>query len=352
MKIKSIQSYLRKMALTKPYSIAGYTFSDVSLGFVEVELENGVIGYGTASPAEEVVGETAEMSVQHLQTEFVQNLIGRNIEDFQQLITETRVHFQHLPGTQAAIDIALHDAYGKWKNQSIVAIYGRKIDALPTSVTIGLMPIHEALKEAEEFKKLGFRILKVKTGENVAEDIEKVIKLHEQFGNNLTIRVDPNQGYSIQDLNQFIAKAGHLVELIEQPLAIGFENELATINHPAIMGDESITDAEAAQKFSINPKPFQIYNIKLMKSGGIQGALEIAHIAKKSNIDLFWGCNDESILSITAALHAAYSMPNTKYLDLDGSLDLAEDLVSGGFEINDGLMKINENPGFGVNKIL
>ena len=118
------------------------------------------------------------------------------------------------------------------------------------------------------------------------------------------------------------------------------------------MGDESITDAEAAQKFSINPKPFQIYNIKLMKSGGIQGALEIAHIAKKSNIDLFWGCNDESILSITASLHAAYSMPNTKYLDLDGSFDLAEDLVSGGFEINDGLMKINENPGFGVNKIL
>jgi L-Ala-D/L-Glu epimerase len=42
------------------------------------------------------------------------------------------------------------------------------------------------------------------------------------------------------------------------------------------------------------------------------------------------GCNDESIISITAALHMAYACPNTKYIDLDGSFDLMEDLVTGG----------------------
>jgi L-alanine-DL-glutamate epimerase-like enolase superfamily enzyme len=88
-----------------------------------------------------------------------------------------------------------------------------------------------------------------------------------------------------------------------------------------------------------------------MKAGGIQGALEIAHIAQESQIDLFWGCNDESILSITAALHAAYAMPNTKYLDLDGSFDLAEDLVTGGFVLRDGFLEVLDRPGFGVNRI-
>lgn len=86
MKIVAVRSYLQHMALTKPYSIAGYTFSDVSLAFLEVELANGIIGLGTASPAEEVVGETAEMSAANLASEFVQKLVGRDIEDFQQLI--------------------------------------------------------------------------------------------------------------------------------------------------------------------------------------------------------------------------------------------------------------------------
>jgi L-alanine-DL-glutamate epimerase-like enolase superfamily enzyme len=88
-----------------------------------------------------------------------------------------------------------------------------------------------------------------------------------------------------------------------------------------------------------------------MKCGGLMNAKEIAMIAQNASIDLFWGCNDESIISITAALHAADSCPNTKYIDLDGSFDLAKDLVTGGFSIEDGVMKINNNPGFGFNLI-
>jgi L-alanine-DL-glutamate epimerase-like enolase superfamily enzyme len=84
-----------------------------------------------------------------------------------------------------------------------------------------------------------------------------------------------------------------------------------------------------------------------MKCGGLKGAFEIANIAQQAGISLFWGCNDESIISITAALHAAYACSNTRYIDLDGSLDLAEDIVKGGFEIRDGLMLPNEKPGFG-----
>ena len=63
-----------------------------------------------------------------------------------------------------------------------------------------------------------------------------------------------------------------------------------------------------------------------MKCGGITSGRKIANIALLNGIDLMWGCNDESIISISAALNAALSFPNTKYLDLDGSLDLAKDL--------------------------
>ena len=64
-----------------------------------------------------------------------------------------------------------------------------------------------------------------------------------------------------------------------------------------------------------------------------------------------WGCNDESIISISAALNTALSFKNTKYLDLDGSFDLERDVVIGGFSLKDGLMKPLDKPGLGVELI-
>jgi L-alanine-DL-glutamate epimerase-like enolase superfamily enzyme len=71
-------------------------------------------------------------------------------------------------------------------------------------------------------------------------------------------------------------------------------------------------------------------------------------IAQNANVELFWGCNDESIISITAALHAAFACPTTKYLDLDGSFDLAEDVVKSGFILEGGNLRLNGKAGLGL----
>jgi L-alanine-DL-glutamate epimerase-like enolase superfamily enzyme len=351
MKIVAIRSYLKHMALTKPYTIAYNTFTDVSIAFLEIELENGMVGYGTGSPAEDVVGETTQETVQNLQSDFIQQLVGRDIQSFQQIIFETNNYFNHKPGTLAAVDLALHDAFCKFINCSVAQYYGQKIKALPTSVTIGIKNVQDTLLEAAGYKDLGFKILKVKTGLDVDEDIERVLKLKEKFGNHFKTRVDANQGYSLQDLKKFIdATRNADLELIEQPMKVGVEAELISLSwadRALLAADESLKDPQAALQLASSDKPFGIYNIKLMKCGGLMGAHGIATIAQNASIDLFWGCNDESILSITAALHFAYSCPNTKYIDLDGSFDLAEDIVKDGFTLIDGEMHINNNPGFG-----
>ena len=356
MKIKYIRPYIKEMPLTKPYTIAYSTMSDVALVFLEIELENGIIGMGSASPAESVVGENPQQTLQNLETHFVQELIGRDIRHFRQIIFEATRHFTHLPGTIAAIDIALHDAFAKYLGISVVDFYGRKIKSLPTSVTIGIMNPSQTLEEAENYYQLGFKILKVKTGLNIEEDIERILLLQERFKNNMIIRVDANQGYSKEDLQKFIKATNKKpVELIEQPVPVGKESLISSLGTEVtryIAGDESIKDASAALAFCAVPKPFGIFNIKLMKCGGLLGAFSIADIALNGGIELFWGCNDESLLGITAALHAAYACSNTRYIDLDGSFDLAEDLVTGGFSLSDGYMLINDQPGFGTHKII
>ena len=111
--------------------------------------------------------------------------------------------------------------------------------------------------------------------------------------------------------------------------------------------DESLHGPSDALQLAVGAQ-FGIWNIKLMKCGGITGALAIADTAQMVGVDLMWGCMDESVISISAALHTGYSCPTTKYIDLDGSFDLSKDVVRGGFRLYDGFLHLLDEPGLGV----
>lgn len=93
MKIKSIQSSLHHLPLTKPYTIAYKTIVDTEIVLLEIALENGIIGLGAANPFEEVVGETPQQTFELLQNGFLDNFIGKDIEDFLDLITLAAAHY-------------------------------------------------------------------------------------------------------------------------------------------------------------------------------------------------------------------------------------------------------------------
>ncbi|MFN8888566.1 MAG: mandelate racemase/muconate lactonizing enzyme family protein, partial [Cyclobacteriaceae bacterium] len=248
-----------------------------------------------------------------------------------------------------------YDAFTKFLGVPLVKFLGQKIHSLPTSNTIGIKNVEETLKEAQEYGERGFTVLKVKLGIDVAEDIERIVKLREKFGNKFVIRIDANQGYSVAQTIEFYNKTKHLaVELIEQPLPAKAINEMRTLPdeiRQILAADESLLTPKNAFELVKEPRATGIFNIKLMKCGGISQGLKIADIGLNAGVDLFWGCNDESIISITAALHLAFSCANTKYIDLDGSLDLARDVVKGGFILKDGVMYCSDKPGLGVEKI-
>ncbi len=243
MNITAIESFIQQLPLKKPYTIAYNTYDSVSIVFTKITLANGIVGIGTASPAEDVVGESPEQTLINLESDAVQSLVGADIRSFLSIITDIRKTFAHLPGTQAALDIALHDAFGKWAGISIAHFYGVKRNALPTSVTIGIKNIADTLAEANDYFANGFSVFKLKTGLSVDEDIEKTILLHEKFKGKIQIRVDANQGYSLADLTKFMNATQSIpLELIEQPLKVGNEEELISLSQEQrkkLVADES-----------------------------------------------------------------------------------------------------------------
>lgn len=355
MKITAVKVWKENLELTRPYTIAYRTIDKVENIFVTIEGANGMQGIGAASPAVYVTGEVFEDSLKLLQTELPACCEGQDIRHLSAILRSVQAKLAGHPAALAAADIALYDLFTQYLKVPLVKYLGQCHKGLPTSVTIGIMSVEESLEAAKEWLDQGFQILKVKTGNEVERDIEVVRKLREQFGQDFGIRVDANQGYDLTGLDQFLQGVSTLdLEFVEQPLPRGKFNILQTADEnirQQCAADEDLHDPKDAIPLLASPMPYGIFNIKLMKCGGIQPALSIADMANHSGRHLMWGCNDESIVSITAALHTALACPATRYIDLDGSLDLARDVVSNGFILENGIMYPNDKSGLGVTQL-
>ena len=352
MKISKATYWTEQLSLTRPYTIAYERIESVENLFVCLQAEDGSIGLGVASPAEDVTGEGIQQCRQALSGNLESLLHGSDIRYLRSILRDIETAIPGAPAARAAIDMALHDLWAKHLGLPLVDLLGRVHRSLPTSITIGIDSVEASLEEADEYKRCGFRILKVKIGKSVAEDVERLHRIRQKMGPDIAIRVDINQGFSVDQFENFLQQTASLeLEFIEQPLKADDLDNMRRMPPAArskAAADESLLDARHALVCLEHPRPFGIFNIKLMKCGGIVPGLQIADIANLAGIDLMWGCMDESIVGIAAALHAALASPATRYLDLDGHLDLARDLVRGGFVLKDGELSLTDKPGLGV----
>jgi L-alanine-DL-glutamate epimerase-like enolase superfamily enzyme len=351
MKIKKIHIEKVDLGLVNTYTIAYKTVDAVHAIVLKIETQSAV-GLGSCNPSKYVVGEDVHETFELLNNENWDWLIGQDVRQIYGLLDQVYTKFKAHPGVTAALDIALLDLFGKAMNIPLVDFWGRKYSKMLTSMTIGIMDTDATCVQAKKEIASGFKILKIKTGSNLEEDFEKIAKLRETIGSDILIRVDANQGYDLNAFKTFFhAVEKYNLELIEQPLSVQDHFQLAQLDETytqTVAADESIVNSKnALDIISKANNSCQIFNIKLMKTGGVKEALNVAQIAKLSNKDLFWGCNDESVISISAALHAAFSCAHTKYLDLDGSIGLLSDPAEAGFLIEDGYLIIQDKPGFG-----
>lgn len=352
MKIVSIASRTEQFPLTRPYAISYKSLDAVTNVIVELRTEGGRVGLGAASPSPFVTGETVEICAAALAPARIAFLFGRDVRTLPLLCRELERRLPEAPAARAALDMALHDLLAQGLGLPLVELLGRAHDALPTSITIGLMGIDETLAEAREYLGRGFRCLKVKLGREIGEDVTRIVRLRETIGSAATIRVDANQGWSRGDLARFLRETTRAnVELIEQPLPAADLDSLRAVpeaDRARLCADEALCTPADAWALARPPAACGSFNIKLVKCGGIRPALRIAEVADLAGIALMWGCMDESVISIAAALHAALACPATRYLDLDGHLDLSRDVASGGFTLQDGIMRTTDRPGLGV----
>ena len=345
--ITDVSIFRRDFQLRNP-SVVAYEALDVAPNIaVRVELANGLVGWGNAAPDEHVTGETADGVERTLHEILKPFLIGKDAARIETLWPQLCQLAPNQPTAVAAVDIALYDLLGKAAGLPLCRLLGNAKSEIETTITLSIEDLPTTLARAIEFQSQGFRALKIKCGLNADDDIERIRQIRQTVGEQIRLTIDANQGYSVADsLRVFAAIEACRIEFAEQPVAANDLEALREVCRRSpipVMADESVLSTVDVLK-----TPAKLVNLKLMKTGGITGALKANAVAEARGIRAMVGCMDESRISMAAAAHFALAMNNVIYADLDGHIDIIDDFAEQGILIEDGLVRTNEAAGLGL----
>ncbi len=352
MKIKSVSLIPMDLKLKEPFSIANETVDIGENVFIKIDTDSEIIGWGCATP-DSITSETKETVVKNFNAIVKEILIGEDPTRINFLNDVIEDKLKGNPSLKAGINIALYDILGKESDMPLYKILGGFRDKIETSVTIGLNPVDVMVEKAKEFVSQGFNCLKVKCGMDADQDIEAVLSIRNAVGSNVKIRLDANEGYTLEKALRVIEtleKLGADIEILEQPTPAKYLYALKEVTAQCtvpIMADETaltLRDSLKAVKMEIA----DMINIKLMKIGGITNAIKANIFAELAEIPVMIGCMNESMGAMAAGVHFACAFKNVQYADLDSALDFENDIVKGGASYKDGFVIPSNKPGLGI----
>ncbi|RLF22740.1 MAG: dipeptide epimerase [Thermoprotei archaeon] len=349
MRISLLEAYLVEIELKKPFRIALGEEVKVRNLIVKLETSDGLIGFGEAAPSEKILGDNVDIALGTIK-ELSPHIVGSDptyIEPLDKVVSRGKSS-----SARAALSIAIFDILGKHYGEPLYKLFGGSRERVETDYTIGIKKPEEMAEEAKELVKRGFRVLKVKLGEDPEVDLERIRLIRENIGSATKIRVDANQGWSFKDAKRVIDELERYdVEFVEQPLPAQRLDELASLRRQVslpIMVDESVHTARDLIKV-IREEAADMVNIKLMKAGSLREALKIAFIAESCGMKCMIGCMGETGIGILAGVHFACGVGQVEYVDLDADLMLKEDILS--IKTYDIPYRIPPNrPGLGINE--
>ncbi|MDI6847888.1 MAG: dipeptide epimerase, partial [Candidatus Bathyarchaeia archaeon] len=112
MGIQQIEVYHVTLGYKEPFRIAPGASTESHNVIVKMVTDYGVVGWGESSPSQRVTGETAENVIKTL-NKIAPKLIGMCPLRIEQDIEAMDSIVEGKPAAKAAIDMALHDIFGK-----------------------------------------------------------------------------------------------------------------------------------------------------------------------------------------------------------------------------------------------
>ncbi len=337
-----------ELSLRLPYRTAHTTVERVGAVFIRLETRREkCVGWGCAAFEPSISGETLAKVTQVCQAcaDIARDLPPLNTE---YALAQLAGLTSDTPSARCAFDMAFHDLLGAAADLPLHRLLGGYRYKIQTSVTINLSDVKETVEQAQERAAHGFRRFTIKGGLDPDEVVRRVEAIHAALPG-FTLRLDADQGYTVQQALDVTRALEGQIEFLEQPTPAADLDMLCEVTRNSsvpILADESLMGPESALEIASRGAAHGM-STKLATCGGLTCARQIDAIGRAAHLATMVGCINEPALLIAAGLGLALSSPNVRYADLDGHLDLLNDPSRPSFRIEEGWLIAADSPGLG-----
>jgi len=364
MKIKKIEPFIVSQKLKKPFHFSQWEYDARTICLVRITTENGNYGWGEGYGPASLVKAGIDFF-----SPFILGMDAFYHENIWQVMYLRSLDYARrgvLLAALSAIDIALWDLKGKYLDQPVsVLLGGRKRDHVKPYAT-GLYfsngdKLKEKLvKEALEYEEQGFKGIKMKVGLGIATDVEYVTAVRKALGEETELMIDSNHAYSLKEAIQLCNKIQELnISWFEEPISPEhydcYRQLRESTNIPIAAGECEYLRYGFLQLFQ--HQSVDIAQPDICAAGGITEVKKIASMAGTFGVELIphsWGTG----IALHAALHLIANLDSIPgrmheslpWMELDRTENALRDILTEPrLILADGMLKVPENPGLGVN---
>lgn len=319
---------------------------------LRLKSEDGNEGFGEASPWSVFTG-TPEATYAALDRYLRPLVVGEVVANRSAIMARAAYAVAHCTEAKAALETALLDLAGRISGVPVWSLLGGRCrETIPLSCSIANPDFAQDIDLLARLQADGVRLVKLKTGfKDHAFDIMRLEYLAQNYPE-LSVRVDYNQGLSIEDAPAQVRDVAQFApDFIEQPVRahhFGMMGKLRQMIDVPLLADESVfgpEDMERAAREGICDG----VSVKIMKSGGLTRGQSVARVAAAHGLSAYGGDMFEAGLAHLAGTHMIAATPEiTLGCEFyQASYFLKEDILESPFQVSGGEVVVPDAPGLG-----
>ena len=350
--ISRVEAIPMNVPLREPMRMGSETLTRAENVVVRIESLGGHVGWGETTSAPNMTGDLQEGTLAAVRRFLAPLLLGMDAGCLGKACRAVDRGLVANTAAKAAVDMALHDLVARHYGMPLVGLLGGAVNETFTPMCMLSNDTPEAdATEAVEKSARGVTYFKLKVGvKDLTEDIRAAELVRRAIGPKSDLAADANMAWSVDQASGFIDGVAHLNLLcLEQPVRDDDLAAMAALNRRMpVAADEGI-HAIANIHDHARSGAAQGVSLKLIKLGGLKTVLRAAAVAREHGLHVnLAGKVGETSISNAALLHLAAAMERPAWGFSITNDYLEDDLVRDPLRVRDGLIRLPDGPGLGV----
>ncbi|MFB6135854.1 MAG: mandelate racemase/muconate lactonizing enzyme family protein [Halobacteriaceae archaeon] len=348
-----------------PYVTNHGQVEDVDRMLVRVDTDEGITGWGEMRT---FLSPEATKAV--LEEGIAPWVVGHSPFELEGFRRQLFIEYTNADMFFSPVEIACWDIVGKALDKPVYELLGGWTAPSPTERTntvpdreasqrvevaycLGILPPEESREHAAKALEEGYPVLKTKAGRDWREDVERIVAMHDEVDGRLDFRLDPNQGWSLDEavrVGASLADEGVYLGYMEQPIRVDAHASLAKLRERTSqpIGPNEDTYIARNLREMIERGALDVAVVDMTPAGGITAVRQLANIAEDAGVPVAHHCAFDLGVRTAAIVHAVTGIPGFTLPPDSTYYAWEDDVVADPLTVEDGAIVVPDGPGLGV----